>query len=100
MVNKRIFTIIGLYEDYSVAVKDRGPDKDEKNTKKTPGALLQLVTIGATLVGSTFTGLIIGVYLDRFFNSSPWLTIISLLMGIAAGFINIYKMAKKYGTSS
>ncbi len=82
-----------------MAVKDPGPDKDEKNTKNAPGALLQLVTIGASLVASTFTGLAIGYYLDRYLGTSPWLTIICLLIGIAAGFLNIYNMAKKYGTS-
>ncbi len=77
-----------------------GLNKDNKNKKKGAGALLQLVTIGASLVASTFTGLAIGFYLDRYFHTAPWLTIISLILGIAAGFLNIYNMAKRYGDSS
>ncbi|MFQ5354526.1 MAG: AtpZ/AtpI family protein [Thermodesulfobacteriota bacterium] len=81
-----------------MAVEGQRPDQDEKNIKKAPGALFQLVTIGATLVASTFVGLAIGFYLDRYFDTGPWLTIICLLIGITSGFYNIYKMAKRYGS--
>jgi len=73
---------------------------DSKPTKKAPGAIIQLFTIGTQLVASTFAGLAIGYYLDRYLGTSPWFTIALLLMGIAAGFINIYSTAKKYGGSS
>ena len=36
-----------------------------------------------------FIGLAIGVYLDRIWDTSPWLTLIFLVLGIAAGFKNI-----------
>ena len=45
-----------------------------------------LSTLGLTLVFATMIGLAIGIYLDKKFNTSPWLTIIFLLIGIAAGF--------------
>jgi len=51
-------------------------------------------------VASTFGGLALGYYLDRYLGTSPWFTIILLIMGIAAGFINIYTTAKKYDGSS
>jgi ATP synthase protein I len=53
--------------------------------------------MGIMMVASTFIGLLIGYYLDKYFNTSPWLTILFLLFGIAAGFRNIYDIAKKYG---
>lgn len=52
-------------------------------------------TVGLTLVISTFIGLFIGYNLDKFFNTKPWLTIIFLLFGIIAGFLNIFKYIKK-----
>ncbi|MFQ5427571.1 MAG: AtpZ/AtpI family protein [Thermodesulfobacteriota bacterium] len=82
-----------------MSVEGPGLNKGKKNSKKAPGALFQLVTIGAQLVASTFVGLAIGFYLDRYFGTGPWLTIICLVIGIAAGFTNIYNMAKKYGSS-
>ena len=59
--------------------------------------LMQLASMGITMVASTFIGLGIGVYLDRLFSTKPWLTIIFLILGIAAGFKNIYETVKKYG---
>jgi ATP synthase protein I len=60
-------------------------------------ALGMLASLGIAMVVSTFIGLGIGIYLDKFFGTRPWLTIIFLLFGIAAGFRNIYQTAKKYG---
>lgn len=59
--------------------------------------LATLASIGITLVVATFVGLAIGIYLDRKFSTKPWLTIIFLLLGIAAGFKNIYAIIRKYG---
>ena len=47
-------------------------------------------SIGLSVALSIFIGLAIGVYLDRkVFNTTPWLTLIGLGLGIAAGFRNI-----------
>jgi len=59
--------------------------------------LAMLASMGIAMVVSTLIGLVIGIYLDRFFGTKPWLTIIFLLLGIAAGFRNIYEMTRKYG---
>lgn len=56
---------------------------------------MQAWTVGLNLVLSTFVGLAIGYWLDRFFNTSPWLTIIFLILGIIAGFRELFRMAKK-----
>lgn len=47
-------------------------------------------SLGFTLVGCTFLGLFAGYYLDRWLKTSPWFTILFLLVGIAAGFLNIF----------
>ena len=39
----------------------------------------------------------IGVYLDNKFYTNPWFTIIFFILGIIAGFRNIYTLVKKYG---
>ena len=57
--------------------------------------LLQASTVGLNLVLSTFIGLAIGYGLDRLFNTSPWLTIIFLVIGIIAGFRELLLIAKK-----
>jgi ATP synthase protein I len=57
--------------------------------------LLQASTVGLNLVFSTFIGLAIGYGLDSLFKTSPWLTIIFLVIGIIAGFRELFRMAKK-----
>lgn len=59
--------------------------------------LATLASLGITLVVATFIGLAIGIYLDKKFSTKPWLTIIFLILGIAAGFKNIYTVIRKYG---
>ena len=48
-------------------------------------------TLGLTIVIATFIGLAVGLWLDRVFNTSPWLTVIFLILGIIAGFRNFYR---------
>ncbi len=59
--------------------------------------LVWLSSVGISMVVATFIGLYIGVYLDSIFSTKPWFTIIFLIIGIAAGFRNIYILVKKYG---
>ncbi len=51
--------------------------------------------IGMTLVVATVIGLALGYYGDRWLGTTPWLTMVGLGFGIAAGFVNIYRTAKK-----
>ena len=52
--------------------------------------LATMGSLGFTLVGCTFLGLFAGYYLDRWLKTSPWFTILLLLVGIVAGFLNIF----------
>ncbi len=53
-------------------------------------------SIGLSVALSIFIGLGIGVYLDNYvFETRPWLTLIFLGFGMAAGFRNIGLAIKK-----
>ena len=53
-------------------------------------------SVGLSVALSIFIGLGIGVYLDRkVFDTTPWLTLIFLGLGIAAGYRNIGHAIKK-----
>ncbi len=52
-------------------------------------------SLGFSVALSIFIGLGIGVWLDRKFDTSPWLTLIFLGLGIAAGYRNIGLAIKK-----
>jgi ATP synthase protein I len=46
-------------------------------------------SLGLQVALSIFIGLGVGVWLDRRWDTHPWLTLIGMGMGIAAGFRNI-----------
>ena len=58
-------------------------------------ALGELSTVGFALVVATVIGLAGGYYLDRWLGTSPWLTLIGLLFGIAAGFVNLFRSVRR-----
>jgi ATP synthase protein I len=59
--------------------------------------LIEASSVGINLVISTFVGLAIGYGLDKVFDTSPYLTIIFLIVGIIAGFRELFRIAKKQG---
>jgi len=69
----------------------------EKDSKRELVRYLGMAsTVGINLVATTVAGFAIGYWiLDRFFNSFPWFTIIFLLLGIAAGFKYLFKVAAR-----
>ncbi|MBI3397840.1 MAG: AtpZ/AtpI family protein [Deltaproteobacteria bacterium] len=69
----------------------------EEDNKGFLKRLVWVSTAGISMVVATFVGLYIGVYLDKIFSTKPWLTIIFLIIGIIAGFRNLYSLIKQYG---
>jgi ATP synthase protein I len=67
----------------------------KKETRKWIRELAFYSSLGFSVSLSVFIGLGIGVYLDRRFATSPWLTLIFLGFGIAAGYRNIGLAIKK-----
>jgi ATP synthase protein I len=54
-----------------------------------------LSSVGISMVVSTFIGLAMGYYLDKWLGTSPWFTLIFLAFGIAAGFRNIFILTSR-----
>lgn len=52
-------------------------------------------TVGLTLVLSTVIGLFFGRWLDSLFGTTPLLLIVFLLLGIASGFLNLFRTVKR-----
>ncbi|PMP60776.1 MAG: hypothetical protein C0198_05815 [Sulfurihydrogenibium sp.] len=63
---------------------------------KQANKTLSFLTIGLHLVSGIIVGVGVGYLLDKYFNTSPYLTIIFFFFGLAAGFRNMYIDAKKY----
>ena len=67
----------------------------KKDTADLVRRLGKVSIIGIEMVVSTFVGLAIGIFLDKTFETSPWFTFFFLLIGIAAGFKNMFREIKK-----
>jgi len=67
---------------------------DEKD-RKLIRMLGALSTVGLTLVFATVIGLFIGLKLDAWLGTSPWLTAVFLMIGIIAGFRNLFVYVKR-----
>jgi len=54
-----------------------------------------LSTVGLTMVFATVIGLFFGHWLDTKFGTTPWLTALFLLLGLIAGFRNLFMHVKQ-----
>ena len=67
----------------------------KRETSRTFREFAYYSSLGLSVSFAIFIGLGIGVVLDRKFDTSPWLTLIFLVFGIAAGFRNIALVIKR-----
>ena len=51
--------------------------------------------VGAELVSGVLAGAGLGYVLDKFFNTQPTLLAVFLILGGAAGFLNVYRFVKR-----
>lgn len=59
--------------------------------------LAGLSSVGITMAASIAIGAAIGIALDRWLHTSPWLTILFFLFGVAAGFVTLFKDLRRWG---
>jgi ATP synthase protein I len=67
----------------------------DNETRKYAMQMAFASTIGIAMILAIFGCLLLGVYLDRKFDSGHVFSVIFLLIGIAAGFRNIYVLIEK-----
>jgi F0F1-type ATP synthase assembly protein I len=67
------------------------------NKKKPDSAFKYIGMVGKIAFGlmtPIIAAAFIGMYLDKRLNTTPWMTIILLLLGIVVGFSGLYSMLK------
>lgn len=73
----------------------------EASKPKKTGGLNEATTYGmatrlvAELVSGLLVGVLFGWYLDQLFDTKPWLMIVMVAIGIAAGVTNVMRTAKQ-----
>jgi ATP synthase protein I len=66
----------------------------DKNQKKLYKRAFRYSAIGLEMGLSVAISLVIGYFLDRYFGTQPWLTLIFLIIGVVAGFRSLYRLMK------
>jgi ATP synthase protein I len=67
----------------------------DKETKKSAVQMAYASSIGIAMVLAIFGCLFLGSWLDRKLGTEPYFTLLFLVIGIAAGFRNVYVLIKK-----
>jgi ATP synthase protein I len=68
----------------------------QEDTKKYIKLLAVVSTMGLSMALAIVIGILIGYYLDRWFQTKyPWFFLIFMILGIVAGFRNIYVIMKR-----
>ena len=71
-------------------IKNQKKNKDFKDF----GTFLKL---GVELISAIIVGLVIGLFLDNYFQSKPIFLFFFLILGFAAGIMNVFRSVKRLG---
>ncbi len=78
--------------------RSHGPASKKKDKNQPPGNALGLAfRVGVELVSAVAIGVGIGWLLDQWLDTRPWLMLVFIFLGGAAGILNVYRMASGFG---
>jgi ATP synthase protein I len=58
-------------------------------------SLGELLAVGTVLVACIVLGYFLGNYLDRRLGTSPWMVVVGVLLGTAAGFVQLFRTVSR-----
>jgi len=70
-------------------------DNDSKDRYNAYKKLYIVWSVGIQIVVSLLVGFGMGLALDRWLGTAPWLMLLFIGLGVAAGFLNVYKTLVK-----
>lgn len=73
----------------------RGRDGGREGLFSRGTELLRYSSLGLEMGAAIVVGLLIGLWLDRTLGTKPWLTVVFFLLGVAAGFKNIFGLLRE-----
>jgi ATP synthase protein I len=56
--------------------------------------------VGTEFISGIFVGLLLGYAIDHVFDAKPWGLVVMVILGAAAGILNIFRMLGFWGTPS
>lgn len=80
-------------------IKEKDTEKESEKDTSSPvyRQMLNASTVGMALVSGMLVGGVMGYFLDKWLNTSPWLLFIFLFFGLIAGIKNAIYYMKKAG---
>lgn len=80
------------------AAQAKRPKRTERADRDSRGSGLSLAfRIGVELVAALIVGVGIGVLLDRWWGTAPWMLLLFFVLGGAAGIMNVFRAMAGYG---
>lgn len=76
-------------------VKSRHRPEPSANAQERGRAMGQGLRIAVDLVVGVAFGGFVGWWLDRYFGTAPWLMVLLLILGFAAGMMNVIRTAQR-----
>ena len=73
-------------------LKRKGAEKDEKG-----GPLGLAFRVSVEIVSAVAIGVAVGWLADQWLGTRPWLMLVFIVLGGAAGILNVYRMASGFG---
>jgi ATP synthase protein I len=79
-------------------VRARHAEEPKRTGRQTIGSGLGFaLRVGVELVAALVVGVGIGLLLDYWLDTTPWLMVVFFFLGSAAGFLNVYRTVSGYG---
>lgn len=76
----------------------RRPDREGENDRQKTGAGLAFaLRIGVDIVAALIVGVGIGLLLDYWLGTRPWMLVVFFVLGAAAGILNVFRAVSGYG---
>lgn len=70
---------------------------EEEEQRKRYQTIAIFITIPFILAVPPIVGWLIGTWLDKYFETTPYLMYLFMILGFAAGIREFYRIIKKYG---
>ena len=88
-------------KDFEIRLKNLKNKTSKDNKRKNQSINFKdvgrYIRVSVELFSAILVGVIIGIILDKYFNTSPLFLFIFLLLGSFAGLLNVYRTVKRLG---